>query len=133
MGTKNRILLGVVNSIIFHNIRNIFKRKELHITKRKFNLIKKKHADIICYIGNKDFQIILDNTIATCSYKDDGIYNFLAFIDGRYILYAISINNYYTELATLFYTRKRQLIVCKDSIEFFNKEHKKIFDQLIKN
>ena len=132
MGTKNRIFLGVITSIILHHIRNIFKdSKDIYITKRKYNLIKTKHPDIIHYIDDKNFQIILDNTVATCKYKkDESIYNFISKVDNRYILYSLSSNNYYTHISTVFYTRTRELKVCKDSIVFFNKKEKEAFEKL---
>ena len=127
MGELNRTYLGLITKIIFHNIRNVFKSKELYITKRKKNITSNKHPEIIHYIDNHNFQIVLDNTIATCNYEEDGLYNFISFIDNQYILYAISTNNYHNELGTAFIIKNRQMKKCIKSIKFFNEKSKKEF------
>ena len=124
MGTKNRIKLGLITSILLHYFRNIFDDKNLYITKLKAKRIAKKHPEIIHYIYGHNFQLLLDNTIATCSYHEDGIYNFIALIGNKYILYSISHNNYYNELGTLFYIRKKQMLKCYETIKFFNEKYK---------
>lgn len=132
MGSKNKILLGIISSIILHNIRNKFKFKELYITKRKFELIRDKHPDEHKYITSDGFQKILDNTIATCEYgKVNEITNFISFVDGRYILFGISDNNYYTYLSTLFYPSKKKLNACKMSINFFSNNAKTDFEKYL--
>ena len=132
MGTKNRILLGILSDAIMHHFRNIIKNKSLYITKFKVKKIQNKHPEIVPYILNNDFQIIIDNTIATCDYNVDGIYNLLSLVNNRYILYSVSINNFYTEGGTLFYTSKRQLKKCQDSVKFFNLDSKIKFEKYLK-
>lgn len=124
MGTKNRILLGILNDIILHNFKNIIKQKELYITKFKVKKIKNKHPEIAHYILDNNFQTIIDNTIASCHYNKDGIYNLLSIVNNRYILYSISVNNFYVEGGTIFYTSKRQLKKCESTMKFFNKQAK---------
>jgi hypothetical protein len=124
LGSKNRIYLGIVTSIILHHFRNIFEDKNIYITKLKSKRIAKKHPEIIHYIHDHNFQILIDNTIATCDYHEDGLYNFISLVDGKYILYSISHNNFYNELGTLFYIRKKQMIKCFDSIKFFSEKYR---------
>ena len=131
MGSKNRILLGVLTDIILHHFRNTLLKKELYITKLKVKKIANKHPEIVSFITKHNFQIIINNTIARCEYNKDGIYNLLSFVDGRYILYSVSINNFYLEGGTLFYTSKRQLKKCSGSINFFNKRYKEDFLKFI--
>jgi len=43
LGSKNRIFLAIISSLILHKLRNVFHSKELYITKAKLNKIKTKH------------------------------------------------------------------------------------------
>ena len=122
MGSKNKISLGVITALILHNIRNIFDKKDLYITKNKYKKIVKKHPDITKYLNNNNFQVIVDNTFASCEYDVYGLYNFISKVDNRYIIYSISINNYFTEISTVFYASKRVLRKCSNSIKFLNKK-----------
>ncbi len=133
MGSKNRILLGILTDIILHHFRNTPLKKELYITKLKVKKITNKHPEIAHYITQHQFQTIIDNTIARCDYHQKGIYNLLAKIDDKYILYSVSINNFYLEGGTLFYTSKRQLKKCSESITFFNKKYEEDFKKFIES
>jgi len=133
VGSKNRILLGILTDIILHHFRNTPLKKELYITKLKVKKITNKHPEIAHYITQHQFQTIIDNTIARCDYHQKGIYNLLAKIDDKYILYSVSINNFYLEGGTLFYTSKRQLKKCSESITFFNKKYEEDFKKFIES
>lgn len=133
MGTKNRILLGILNDLILHNFKNIITQKELYITKFKVKKIQNKHPEIVNYILDNDFQIVIDNTIASCHYNEEGIYNLLSYVEERYILYSISVNNFYIEGGTLFYTSKRQLKKCESSMKFFSKQAKLDLERHLKD
>ena len=124
MGSKNRILLlGILNNIILKYLH--IKNKKLYITKTKYKKIKIKHNELIHYIDNNTFQIIIDNTFAVYKYQDN-IYNFVSIVDKKYILYPISINNFYNEIGTLFFTSKKKLL--KENLYFLNKSLKKEFE-----
>jgi len=117
---------------MFHHIRNIFSAKKLYITKRKLELIKTKHSLEYEYIKSNSFQTILDNCVAKCEYsKDEKVLNFISFIDGKYILYGISNNSYYTHLTTIFYPSKKQLINCKVTMKFFSEKLKQDFEEFL--
>ena len=131
MGSKNRLLIGIFSSIILHNIRNIFDKRELYITKRKVNILSSKRKELKPYLS-KDFQLIIDNTIATCEYKEENIINFISKIDDRYILYAVSFRGYYNEIATIYFTSKRQIRKCLKSIKFFHVDFEKELSEYIK-
>lgn len=131
MGSKNRILLGILTDIILHYFRNQFLKSELYMTKLKVKKISQKHPEIAHFIIQNNFQIVLDNTIARCEYEQKGIYNLLATVDQKYILYSISNNNFYLEAGTIFYTSKRQLKKCSNSIKFFNKKDEEDFLKFI--
>ncbi len=127
MGTKNRIYLGVITSLILHHFRNIFDEKEIYITKLKAKRIGKKHPEIIHYIHEHNFQFILDSTIAICEYHEEGLFNFISKIEDNYILYSISQNNFYNELGTVFIIRKKQMTKCYETITFLNEKYREDF------
>ena len=132
MGTKNKILIGMISDIILHKIRNLFNSKELYITKRKYNLIQVKHPQEFVYIKESNFQLILDNTIAKCEYsKDKSVMNFISYVDNRYILFGISNNSYYTYLSTMFYPSKKQLKNRRETMVFFSEKDKINFEEFI--
>jgi hypothetical protein len=132
LGSKNKVMLGFITNYMFHHIRNEFSDKKLYITKRKLELIKSKHALEYEYIKSKKFQAILDNCISKCLYsKDEKVLNFISFIDGKYILYGISNNSYYTHLSTIFYPSKKQLINCKATMKFFSEKSKQDFEEFL--
>ena len=133
MGSKNRIFLGILSDTVLHHLRNISSKKELYITKLKVKKITNKHSEIVHFITQHNFQVIINNTIAKCDYDQEGIYNLLAKIDEKYILYSISTNNHYIEVGTLFYTSKRQLKKCAKSAKFFSKKCEEDFLRFIES
>jgi len=133
MGSKNRIFLGFITAQIIHNCRNIFNENRLVISKKKLFKVKENHPLQAKYISEFRFQELLDNSVGTCSYKEDGISNFIVYIDGEYLIYGISVNNFHNELSTVFKPSVRQLIKCKKSMIFFNKKYEKNFEVYIKN
>ena len=124
MGSKNRIFLGIITSQILHYYRNIFNENKLVISKKKAEKIKKEHPIQAIYIYEYQFQRLLDNTISSCIYKQNGITNFIAYD---------SVNNFYNELSTVFKPSIRQLVKCKDSMKFFSEKSKIEFEEYIKN
>ena len=85
-------------------------------------------------IKNNQFQNILDNTVASCEYsQDETIINFIAFVDGKYILFGISNNSYYVHLSTIFYPSKKQLKNCMQSMKFFSQKDKNSFEEYLRN
>jgi hypothetical protein len=132
LGSKNKKLLGIITSIILHNLRNAFESKELYITKRKLFLIEEKHPIEFIYIKTNQFQNILDGTIAKCNYtKDREVLNFISYIDEKYVLYGIVNNSYYIHLTTLFYPSKKQLKNCFESMKFFNEKFEKDLEEYL--
>ena len=133
MGSKNRIFLGFITAQILHNCRNIFNENKLVISKKKLAKIKIDHPCEAKYIAAFRFEELLGNTIASCTYKENGIYNFIVCIEERYLIYGISVNNFHNELATVFQPSIRQLIKCQRSINFFSKVAQAEFERYIKN
>jgi len=132
LGTKNRILLGYLQASIFHFHRNTFKSKKLFLTRQKSNKISLEHPSQAKFIEEHNFQVLLDNTIASCNYKEDGVTNFIIHYENEYLVYGISVNNFRNELTTIFKPSVRQLIKCKATMTFFNNNAKKNFEDYIK-
>jgi len=134
LGNKNRIFLGMITSQILHHHRNIFNDdNKLVVSKKKANRIKEDHPLQAQYIYEYKFQELLDNTIASCIYKQNGITNFIAHHKDVYVIYGISVNNYHNELSTVFKPSIRQLTKCKESMKFFSEKVKIHFEEYIKN
>ena len=133
MGSKNRIFLGIITSQILHHFRNVFNENKLVVSKKKAEKIKQEHPVQAQYIYEYKFQELLNTTIATCIYKENGISNFIAFDGEHYLIYGISANNYHNELSTVFKPSIRQLIKCQNSMKFFNEKFKIEFEGYIKN
>lgn len=109
MGSKNRILLGLISNTISHNIRNIFS-KEVYITISTAEKIEKKHPPLDKeFIHNHNFQIIIDNTIMIYFDEKDSIYNCLSKVDGDFLIYGLISKNKRTEVTTLFKTYPNQI------------------------
>ena len=133
MGSKNRLYLGIITSHILHHCRNVFNNDfKLVISKKKAEKVKQNHPQEAQYIYEYKFQEVLDLTIATCSYKQDGITNFIAYSGEFYLIYGISNNNHFNELSTIFKPSVRQLIKCKDTMKFFSKKDEVDFEEYIK-
>jgi len=133
LGSKNRILLGYLHPIVLHFHRNTFKSKKLYLTRKKSNKISIEHPNQAKFIEEHNFQVLLDNTIASCHYKEDGVKNFITMHEAEYLIYGISINNFRNELTTIFKPNTRQLVKCKDSMVFLDKKEKSNFEEYLKN
>ena len=109
MGTKNRIFLGVLTYSILHKIRNKFISKKIFINDKVFKKIKNKHFDVVAYINEEKFLIVLENTICIYFDEDENIYNCLSKIEGKFIIYGIVPKNIRNDVTTLFYTNIKQI------------------------
>jgi len=114
-------------------MRNIFREKNLFVSKKKSIKIREDHPNEAKYIEEDCFQELLDSSIGSCNYKEDGVSNFIAYVDEQYIRYGISTNNFYNELTTVFKPSVRQLRKCESSMVFFTKKDEDIFKAYIKN
>ena len=133
MGNKNRIVLGILTASILHHCRNMFNGDELVVSKKKALRIEQKHPEQAHYILQHSFQMLLDATIATYNYKEDGIINFITHDGQNYLLYGVSTNNYRNELSTIFKPSIRQLRKCQSDIRYFKSSYKEDLLEYIKN
>ncbi len=133
MGSKNRILLGILINQILHVLRNTFTSKELYITKAKLKKIQIKHNEIYHYLENNNFQKIIDNTIGICSYKaNNEIINFISIVDNNIFLYSISTKNFYIYIGTFFKSDKRKVLKqCSNKIKFLDSKKEEIFNNFM--
>jgi hypothetical protein len=102
VGSKNRIYLGMLTSLILHYIRNKY-AKEIFMSKRVHKKIKTKHLDMLRFTSKDGFSLLLTNTIAIVAYKKISTAdNFIAFVDNTYILYALKQEKHHTSCSTIF-------------------------------
>lgn len=133
LGSKNRILLAILSSVILHKLRNRFQAEELYVTKAKLKKIEIKHPAERSFLYHGNFQKIIDNTIGTCSYKyEDTIINFVSIVDDSIYLFSISTSNYHVYLGTFFKSDKRKILKqCNENINFLNEGKRKVFEEFI--
>jgi len=105
LGSKNRILLGVLINKILHVLRNTFPSKELYITKAKLKKIQIKHNEIV---------------------------NFISIVDNNIFLYSISTKNFYIYIGTFFKSDKRKILKqCSNEIKFLDSKKEEIFNSFM--
>ncbi len=133
MGSKNRIFIAMISSLILHKLRNTFQSKELYITKAKLNKIKIKHSRASHFLYHGNFQKIIDNTIGICKYQyDSQIINFVAIVEDEVFLYSIATANFYVYLGTFFKTDKRKILKqCNYEIDFLSDEKRERFERFV--
>ena len=133
MGSKNRIFIAMLSSLILHKLRNTFQSKELYITKAKLNKIKIKHSRESHFLYHGNFQKIIDNTIGICKYQyDSQIINFVAIVEDEVFLYSIATTNFYVYLGTFFKSDKRKILKqCNYEIDFLSDEKREQFERFV--
>ncbi|MEA1891903.1 MAG: hypothetical protein U9N33_04235 [Campylobacterota bacterium] len=102
MGSKNRIYLGTITAFILHHIRNKY-AKNIYMSKRVHTKIHMKHPEVSLYTSKEHFILLLEQTIAVVDYKaTQEVHNFIARVDGNYILYALKQDKHHTSCSTIF-------------------------------
>lgn len=133
MGSKNRIYLGVVTSIILHQLRNTF-QKPIYMSKRIQTKIKTKHLDCFCYTQKDAFSKLQEATIAYLPYsKSNDTFNFIAYDSGIFILYSLKSDKHHTNCLTIFKLRKNTLKKYYEHMNFTvtNNKYKKVIEEYI--
>ena len=103
MGSKNRINLGLIADFILHFHRNFYNNTKIYMSKRVQFKIKEKHADIKQYTELHHFQELMQNTIAICPYdKCKDTMNFIAYVDNKFVLYAMKREKHHTSCNTIY-------------------------------
>jgi len=73
------------------------------MSKRVHAKIKQKHSDMLRYTDKTEFTRLLENTIAVVAYPQIVTAdNFIACVDGTYILYALRQAKHHTSCSTIF-------------------------------
>lgn len=137
MGSKNRIFLGIVTSLILHNHRNIFE-KNIYMSKRVKQKIEDKHFDCFNFTQQLEFISLMDCTIGSCGYdKLKHTINFIAYdkLSDRYILYSLKQEKHHTVCNTIFSLRAVTLKnhYKQKDFKLFKSEYKNLLEEYIKN
>ena len=135
MGSKNRIFLGFVTSMILHHLRNTFDRT-IYMSKRVAVKIKLKHTDCFCYTNRLSFSLLLENTILFLPYeKTSDTFNFIAYMpeSHAFILYALKSEKHHTNCITIFKLRESTLkkYLKQDNFRVISSEGKIILEEYI--
>jgi hypothetical protein len=103
MGSKNRINLGVILEFILHFHRNFYYRTKIYMSKRVHSKIRAKHPEVKQYTELHTFQQLMQHTVAFCPYdKCNDTVNFIAYIDNRFVLYALKREKHHTSCHTIY-------------------------------
>ena len=103
MGSKNRINLGFIKGFILHYHRNFYNSTKIYMSKRVQGKIKEKHADVKQNTELHAFQLLMQNTVAFCPYnKCKDTMNFIAYVDNKFVLYALKKEKHHTSCNTIY-------------------------------
>ena len=103
MGSKNRINLGLIADFILHFHRNFYNSTKIYMSKRVQLKIKEKHTDVKQYTELRVFQELMQNTVAFCPYdKCKDTMNFIAYVDNKFVLYAMKREKHHTSCNTIY-------------------------------
>lgn len=136
MGSKNRINLGVILSIILHFHRNFYEKTNIYMSKRVQSKIKEKHSDVALFTEYINFQILMENTICSVPYKKcEETINFISYIDNRFILYSLKKEKHHTSCNTIYSLNKKTLKqhYKQEDCKILKKEYEEIVEDYIAN
>ena len=103
MGSKNRINLGLITDFILHSHRNFYNSTKIYMSKRVQLKIKEKHTDVKQYTELHVFQELMQNTVAFYPYdKCKDTMNFIAYVDNKFVLYAMKQEKHHTSCNTIY-------------------------------
>ena len=110
MGSKNRINLGLIADFILHFHRNFYHSTKIYMSKRVQLKIKEKHTDVKQHTELHAFQELMQNTIAFYPYdKCKDTMNFIAYVDNKFVLYAMKREKHHTSCNTIYTLNARIL------------------------
>lgn len=136
MGSKNRINLGIIIDMILHFHRNFYVRTGIYMSKRVQHKIKTKHQDVALYTEFQNFQELMKATVFSVGYnKCDETKNFIAHIDGRFILYSLKREKHHTSCNTIYALNSKTLKqhYKQEDFKIFKKEYENKIEEYIAN
>ena len=136
MGSKNRINLGFILGFILHFHRNFYNGTKIYMSKRVNLKIKEKHPEVKQYTELQSFQMLMQHTIAYCNYdKCDDTVNFIAYVDGKFMLYALKREKNHTSCNTIYILNAKTLkkLYKQDSFKIIKQEYVEIVERVITN
>ena len=134
MGSKNRINLGVIISVILHFHRNFYIKINIYMSKRVQDKIKEKHPDVALFTEYEKFQILMDNTLCSITYKKcDLTINYVAYIEGNFILYSLKKEKHHTSCNTIYSLNKKTLKqhYKQDGFKILKQEYENLIEEYI--
>ena len=134
MGSKNRINLGFILGSILHFHRNFYYKTKIYMSKRVYAKIKERHPEVRQYTELQTFRLLMRHTIASCKYdKCDDTVNFIAYIDNRFVLYALKREKNHTSCNTIYVLNIRTLkkMYKQDGFKIIKQEYVEMIKKMI--
>ncbi len=134
MGSKNRINLGLITDFILHSHRNFYNSTKIYMSKRVQLKIKEKHTDVKQYTELHVFQELMQNTVAFCPYdKCKDTMNFIAYVDNKFVLYAMKREKHHTSCNTIYTLNTKTLkkLYRQEEFTVLKKAYVKIIKEVI--
>jgi len=134
VGSKNRINLGLITDFILHSHRNFYNSTKIYMSKRVQLKIKEKHTDVKQYTELHVFQELMQNTVAFCPYdKCKDTMNFIAYVDNKFVLYAMKREKHHTSCNTIYTLNVKTLkkLYRQEEFTVLKKAYVKIIKEVI--
>ena len=134
MGSKNRINLGFIMGFILHYHRNFYNSTKIYMSKRVQRKIKEKHADVKQYTELHKFEELMQNTVAFTPYdKCKDTMNFIAYVDNKFVLYAMKKEKHHTSCNTIYTLNAKTLkkLHRQEAFTVIKREYIKIIEEVI--
>ncbi len=104
------------------------------MSKRVHLKIKEKHPEVKRYTEFQTFQELMQHTIAYCNYeKCEDTINFIASIDGKFVLYALKREKHHTSCNTIYVLNAKTLkkLYKQDSFKIIKQKYVEIVERVI--
>jgi len=104
------------------------------MSKRVQSKIQVKHSDMLKYTSQEGFTLLLAHTVAVVDYQGvTQANNFIALVDGTYILYSLKQEKNHTSCSTIFKLKPKTLkkYYKDDTFKFLQKSYEKHIEEYI--
>jgi len=135
LGSKNRIFLGMITSIILHHCRSYFTNDTIFMSKRVQSKIRSKHKDVFFFTESGEFAMLLENVIGVSPYEEEECFNFITYVKERYILFSLKQEKHHVFCPTIYNLNDKTLkkYILHKEFKLFRSEYKAVFEEIIAN
>ena len=135
LGSKNRIFLGIITSIILHHCRGYFTNDTIFMSKRVQSKIRSKHKDVLSFTESNPFLVLLENVVGVSPYEEEESLNFIAHIEERYLLFSLKQEKHQVFCSTIYHLNNKTLkkYISHKEFKLFRSEYKEVFEKITAN